>query len=99
MSDFIKKHLLDKEDGGIEETEIKKVSKLKSSENTVKIIAKTILIIGIIASIIFIIAGITVDYDINWYFVLIGVFSLLFFTLPIWAVLTMLSNISTSLKK
>ena len=78
----------------------------KNNENTVKDIAKAILRIGIITTIVLILAGLFVNQsygweidDINWILVLSGIFSLLLGTLPLWGILTMLSNISTSLKK
>ena len=70
----------------------------KNEELTVKMIGKIILVFGIIIALVLVMFGIFEDDYTNWYIIFGGIFSLLFFTLPIWAVLTMLSNISISLK-
>ena len=77
---------------------------MKNTESTVKKIATTILVAGIAVSAILIIAGFFMNQsyrfeleDVNGYLILSGIFSLLFVTLPLWSVLTMLFTISNKL--
>ena len=78
----------------------------KDEESVIKIVSKVILWTGIIISSILFLIGLFAGYDgildpdpINWICFFSSISSMLFFILPTWGILTMLSNISTSLKK
>ncbi len=75
-------------------------------EKKVNTIGDTILFLGLITSVIFIIVGFAQyeehysypDDPINWTLVIVGIIQSLT-SLAIWSILRMLSNISTTLKK